>query len=54
MYVENIHHINFSIWECRINYVLDWDLRKASVFVITTERLGFVLTKQAGDFLMRV
>ena len=30
------------------------DLRKASGFVITTEPLGFVQTKQVGDFLMRV
>ena len=30
------------------------DLRKASDFVITTEPLGVVLTKQVNDFLLRV
>ncbi len=30
------------------------DLRKASGFVITTEPLGFVLTKQVNDILLRV
>ena len=30
------------------------DIRKASGFVITTEPLGFVLTKRVGDFLLRV
>ncbi len=30
------------------------DIREASSFVITTEPLGFVLTKQVNDFLMRV
>ena len=30
------------------------DLRKASCFVITMEPIGFVLTMQVGDFVMRV
>ncbi len=30
------------------------DIREASGFVITTEPLGFVLTKQVNDFLLRV
>ncbi len=30
------------------------NIRKASGFVITTEPLGFVLTKQVNDLLLRV
>ena len=30
------------------------DIRKLSGFVITTEPLGFVLTKQVNDLLLRV
>ncbi len=30
------------------------NIREASGFVITTEPLGFVLTKQVNDFLLRV
>ncbi len=30
------------------------DIREASGFVITTEPLGFEITKQVNDFLLRV
>ena len=30
------------------------DIREASGFVITTEPLGFVITKQVNDFILRV
>ncbi len=30
------------------------DISKVGAFVITTEPLSFVLTKQVGDFLLRV
>ncbi len=33
---------------------LSLDIREAIIFVITTEPLGFVLTKQVNDFLLRV
>ena len=43
-------------WLYYITFALraDSDIRKASDFVITTERLGFVLTKEVNVFLLRV
>ncbi len=34
--------------------IIHSDIRKASGFVITTEPLGFVLTKEVNVFLLRV
>ena len=48
--LSNMHKVNQTIvYTHRIK-----DLCKASGLVITMEPLGFVLTKQVDDFLMRV
>ena len=46
---------NFHVFTTSVSYYKEkCDLRRANGFVITTTPLGFFLTKQVNDFLLRV
>ncbi len=40
--------------KAELHPLIDIEIHKAGGFVITTKPLGFVLTKQVHDFLLRV